>query len=61
MTPAHLTASEAARAIAEGTLTARVLVQSCLEQIDARDDMVRAWLHVDRDGALATAARLDGP
>ncbi len=59
MTPAHLTASEAARAIAEGTLTARVLVQSCLEQIDARDDMVRAWLHVDRDGALATAARLD--
>ncbi|MEQ8398870.1 amidase [Thalassobaculum sp.] len=59
MTPAHLTASEAVRAIAEGSLTATALVQSCLERIDSRDGAVRAWLHVDRGGALAAAARLD--
>lgn len=59
MTPAHLTASHAARAIADGTLTSTALVASCLERIAARDDAVRAWLHVDRDGALAAAARLD--
>ena len=56
----QLTAAEAARAIAEGRLTSVALVEACLARISARDGAVRAWLHVDRDGALAAAARLDG-
>lgn len=59
MNPERLTAAEAARAIAEGRLTSVALVTACLERIDARDAAVRAWLHVDRAGALDAAARLD--
>ncbi len=59
MTAEQLTAAEAARAIAEGRLTSVALVEACLARISARDEAVRAWLHVDRAGALATAARLD--
>ncbi|GMG82671.1 amidase [Paralimibaculum aggregatum] len=53
------TAREAARAIAEGRLTATALVEHCLARIDAVEDRVRAWVHVDRRGALAQAAALD--
>src|SRR5690606_3943315 len=59
MHPEQLTAAEAARAIADGRLTSVELVQACLDRIAGRDAVVRAWLHVDRDGALAAAARLD--
>ncbi|MEQ8816966.1 MAG: amidase [Thalassobaculum sp.] len=59
MTAETLTATEAAQAMADGRLTAVALVTACLDRIAARDDAVRAWLHLDRDGALAAAADRD--
>lgn len=59
MRPEQLTAAEAARAIAEGSLTSAALVAACLERIEARDPAVRAWLHVDGEHALAAAAARD--
>ena len=57
--PYRLTAGEAAAAMAQGTLTAVDLLTSVLSRIDAREPVVRAWLHVDRAGAMAEATRLD--
>jgi len=59
MTAETLTACEAARAIADGELTAVELVSACLDRIAGRDATVRAWLSLDREGALATARVLD--
>jgi Asp-tRNA(Asn)/Glu-tRNA(Gln) amidotransferase A subunit family amidase len=57
-----LTALDARRQIEDGTLTASHLLEACLERIDARDDAVKAWVHIDRDGARRTARELDaGP
>lgn len=47
------------RLIAAGELTSAALVQRCLSRINARDGDVRAWVSVDRDGALAAAEQLD--
>ncbi|WP_281683551.1 amidase [Thalassobaculum salexigens] len=57
--PCRLTAGEAAAAMADGSLTAVDLLTGLLARIDARDPAVRAWLHVDRAGAMAEAKRLD--
>ena len=57
--PFRLTASEAARRIAEGRLTARALVESCLERIASRESEVAAWAHIDADQALAEARARD--
>ncbi|WPZ32650.1 amidase [Thalassobaculum sp. OXR-137] len=57
--PYRLTAGEAAAAMAQGSLTAVDLLTSVLSRIDAREPSVRAWLHVDREGAMAEAKRLD--
>jgi len=46
--------------ISAGELTATALVETCLARIDAREDTVHAWQHLDRDGALAAAAACDG-
>ncbi|MQY72212.1 MAG: amidase, partial [Dehalococcoidia bacterium] len=54
-----LTIAEAASAIASGELTPSQLVNSCLERIDAVDGAIKAWVLVDREGALATARQLD--
>lgn len=59
MTAETLTATDAARAIAENRLSAAELVAACLDRIERRDDTVRAWLSVDREGALAEARALD--
>ena len=60
--PTHLSAAEAARAIAAGKLTSQRLVQACLDRVAARDDVVRAWSALDADGALAQARACDrGP
>lgn len=40
----------------EGHLSSVVLVEHALERIDALDRQVRAWVCVDREGALASAA-----
>ncbi len=51
--------SESAAAIAAGKLTPSQLVNSCLERIDAFDDKIKAWVLVDREGALSTARQLE--
>lgn len=55
----RLSASEAAARIREGKLTSEGLVRSCLERIDARESQVKAWVHLDRDFALAQARECD--
>lgn len=55
-----LTALQAAEAMTAGELSAVDLVAAYLARIEERDPTVRAWLHVDGDGALALARRLDG-
>ncbi|WP_029350337.1 amidase [Bosea sp. 117] len=55
----RLTALEARRRIDDGRLTASRLVAACLEQVERREPIVRAWEHVDRGGALAQARQLD--
>ena len=57
--PFRLSASEAARRIAAGRLTARALVESCLERIARREGEVGAWAHIDADQALAEARACD--
>ncbi len=54
-----LTATEAARRIADRSLRAEDLVRACLERIDAREQTVQAWEHVDASGALKRARELD--
>jgi aspartyl-tRNA(Asn)/glutamyl-tRNA(Gln) amidotransferase subunit A len=53
--PASLSVVEAARRIADGTLSPSVLLEDCLQRIATRDDSVRAWVSVDEAGARATA------
>lgn len=52
------TIHEAARAIRAGEITPVTLVEECLAAIDAWEHHVKAWVFVDRDGALAEARRL---
>src|ERR1051326_7458907 len=55
----RLSATEAASRIGEGKLTSEALVRSCLERIDSRDAQVKAWVHLDREFALAQARECD--
>ena len=57
--PMMRSARAAAADIAAGRLTSQALVGECLERIDAREAVVRAWTHVDREGALQQARVLD--
>ncbi|MEP4033579.1 amidase [Roseibium polysiphoniae] len=57
--PIQLTASEAARKIREGLLTATDLVKACLARIEATDGQLKAWAHLDPEQALAQASELD--
>lgn len=50
---------DAQRAIRAGTLSSTEVVKACLARIDARESVVKAWVHLDREAALAEAARLD--
>ncbi|CAG0949932.1 amidase [Burkholderiales bacterium] len=45
--------------LASGALSVSELVAALIARIDATDEGVRAWAHLDRDRALAEAARLD--
>lgn len=55
----RLTAHETAAAIAAGEVSAIEVARAHLARIDAIDDRVHAFLHVDTEGALAQAARVD--
>ncbi len=55
----HLSLVEQARRVAVGGATARELVEAHLERIEAFDARIGAFLHVDRDGALAAADQID--
>ena len=53
--PSRLTATEAAAAIAAGTLTSQALTEACLARIADRDAAVQAWAHLDPQFALRQA------
>ncbi|HVV29694.1 MAG TPA: Asp-tRNA(Asn)/Glu-tRNA(Gln) amidotransferase subunit GatA [Mycobacteriales bacterium] len=55
----RLTATRTAAAIAAKAVTAVEVTEAHLARIEAVDDRVHAFLHVDADGALATAAAVD--
>jgi Asp-tRNA(Asn)/Glu-tRNA(Gln) amidotransferase A subunit family amidase len=60
--PNTFTATEIARQIDAGTLTAEAVIRAHLERIDKRDADVLAWSHLARDAALERARTLDrGP
>jgi Asp-tRNA(Asn)/Glu-tRNA(Gln) amidotransferase A subunit family amidase len=55
----RLTASEGARLIATGRITAESLVRACLDRIEAREPIVRAWTFLDPDAAIRQARQRD--
>jgi Asp-tRNA(Asn)/Glu-tRNA(Gln) amidotransferase A subunit family amidase len=57
--PADLSATEAARLIAEGTITSRDVTAACLARIAERDPEVRAWSFIDPDYAMEQASAAD--
>src|ERR1700733_2774790 len=59
MDPCFLTAAEAAKKINAGSLTSETLVRSCIERIEERDPLVKAWLYIDKAKALAMARETD--
>ncbi len=56
--PDPMTITEAAEFIRKGDLTPSDLLEQCLARIDRYEDWVRAWIHIDREGAREQAARL---
>ncbi|MEV7522594.1 Asp-tRNA(Asn)/Glu-tRNA(Gln) amidotransferase subunit GatA [Streptomyces sp. NPDC091371] len=55
----RLTAARTAEKIASGELTAVQVTEAHLARIEATDEKVNAFLHVDREGALAQARAVD--
>jgi aspartyl-tRNA(Asn)/glutamyl-tRNA(Gln) amidotransferase subunit A len=55
----RLTAHAMAAALLAGEASAVDLATTHLDRIEAEDAGLHAWLHVDRDGALADARRAD--
>jgi aspartyl-tRNA(Asn)/glutamyl-tRNA(Gln) amidotransferase subunit A len=53
------TAAETAQAIASGVVSAVEVAQAHLDRINAVDEKVHAFLHVDTDGALDAARAVD--
>lgn len=51
----HSTAEQ----LRQGRLSAVDLLRACLERIDRHEERVRAWVFIDRAGALAEAERCD--
>ncbi len=54
-----LTAAQAARRIAAGTLTATDLAAALLDRASLREPMIHAWAHLDPDLVLAQAQAID--
>ncbi len=59
MSITELTAAELAGKIAAGEITSEDATKASLDRIEAVDGEIHAFLHVDRDGALATARDVD--
>jgi len=57
--PNELDAIEALAAMAQGRLSAEALTAACLERVAARDAVVHAFTHIDRDRALEEARHRD--
>ena len=57
--PNALSACDAARKIKEGSLASVDLVKACLARIDETDGQLKAWVHLDREHALAQAEEMD--
>ncbi|MGK5531693.1 Asp-tRNA(Asn)/Glu-tRNA(Gln) amidotransferase subunit GatA [Streptomyces sp. URMC 129] len=55
----RLTAAELAARVASGDVSAVEVTEAHLARIDAVDEKVHAFLHVDREGALAQARAVD--
>ncbi|MCI0549136.1 MAG: amidase [Candidatus Rokubacteria bacterium] len=56
----ELTAAEASRRIRAGALSAADLLDACLARIAATEPRVKAWVHLDREGARRVAAARAG-
>ena len=54
-----LSAVQAIRLIREGRITCEALVRDCIARIDAREEVVQAWVVIDREAAIARARELD--
>jgi Asp-tRNA(Asn)/Glu-tRNA(Gln) amidotransferase A subunit family amidase len=54
-----LSASDAARAIRDGAVSAEQLMQACLARVHEVDDKVQAWAFLDEKHALAQAQARD--
>jgi Asp-tRNA(Asn)/Glu-tRNA(Gln) amidotransferase A subunit family amidase len=59
MSSANLSASQALHRLRERDLSAEDLVRACLARIAERDEVVKAWVAIDREDALAQARRID--
>ena len=58
----ELGASVLAKKLVAREIKAEHVVQACLDRIDAREEDVKAWVHVAADAALKNAQQLDkGP
>src|SRR5262249_47649355 len=55
----ELTASQLLEKQAAGDLTAEALAQSLLARINQRDGVIKSFLSVDADGAMAQARAVD--
>jgi Asp-tRNA(Asn)/Glu-tRNA(Gln) amidotransferase A subunit family amidase len=55
----ELSATEIAARIASGETTCEAVTRDCLARIAARDDVVKAWVNLDPDLAIAQARALD--
>jgi len=57
--PERLDATAARELIASGSLTATGLARACLDRVRERDDLVRAWTHLNSELVLDQARRAD--
>lgn len=54
-----LSAIEAIKKIKQGQLTAESLIRSCLDRVSERDNLVKAWSHIDPEKAIDRARAAD--
>jgi len=54
-----LSAIEAIKKIKQGQLTAESLIRSCLDRVSERDNIVKAWSHIDPEKAIDRARAAD--